>query len=238
LLSPIARLPRWSSMTTEPSLLHVTEQATGELPPRAATLHVTLTASRLFSGRAALTKSEELRRLADALIERGIPETALSLEGATIDVSTGLFSRSSSVTYRVRIRISDLDTIAGALETVAEAKQATLSHIEWDHGTGSDDLVAECAERAAARARRIAAALGATLGDVHEVREEQILERPPEAAAMFGVRAAAMDSHVMTMKRRKSIGDELAGLDLAPTKPIAVRVSVAYRLSSGSRPAP
>jgi uncharacterized protein YggE len=219
----------------EPSLLHVTEQATGELPPRAATIHVTLTASKLFSGRAAMTKSEELRLLADALTERGLPEAAVSLEGAAIDVSTGLFSRSSSVTYRVRIQVTDLELIAGVLDAIASARQAKLTHIDWDHGSGSDDLVAACAERAAAKARRIAAALGTTLGDVHEVREEQIVERPSEVAAMFAMHA--MDGHVATMKRRASIGAELAGLDLAPTKPIAVRVTVAYRLSSGSRPA-
>jgi uncharacterized protein YggE len=224
-------------MTTDPSLLHVTEQATGELPPRAARIHVTLTATKLFSGRAALTKSEELRRLAEALVAQGVPDDALSLEGAAIDVSTGLFSKSSSVTYRVRIQISDLDTIAGVLDAIATAKQANLTHIDWNHGSGSDELVAQCAERAAAKARRIAAALGATLGDVHEVREEQIVEPAAQAPAMFGM--DAMASHMTAMKRaRASISDELAGLDLAPTKPIAVRVAVTYRLSSGSRPAP
>lgn len=220
--------------TSEPSLLHVTVEATGELPPRAARIHVTLTASKLFSGRAALTKSEELRALAGALTERGLPDAAISLEGAAIDVSTGLFSRSSSVTYRVRVHVTELDLLAGVLDAITSAKQAKLTHIDWDHGTGSDDLVAECAERAATKARRLAAALGATLGEIHEVREEQLVEPRAEVPAMFAM--AAMDSHVVAMKRReKSIGDELAGLDLAPTKPIAVRVRVAYRLA-GARP--
>jgi uncharacterized protein YggE len=237
LLSPITRLPRWSGMTSEPSLLHVTEQATGEVPPRAATIHVTLTATRLFSGRAAMTKSEELRRLVEALVERGLPESAVSLEGAAIDVSTGLFSRSSSVTYRARVYVTDLELIAGALDAIASAKQAKLTHIDWEHGSGSDDLVAECAGRAAAKARRLATALGATLGDIHEVREERIADALPDRPAGWAMHQ--LDAHVSPMRARaSSVGDELAGLELAPTKTIAVCVRVAYRLSSGSRPAP
>ena len=222
--------------TTEPSLLHVTVETSGELPPRAARILVTLTGCMLFSGRAAITKRVELRELAGALTERGIPDAAISLEGAAIDVSTGLFSRSSSVTYRVRVHVTELDLIAGVLDAIASAKQAKLTHIDWDHGSGSDELVAECAERAAAKARRLAAALGATLEGIHEVREEQIVEPRAEPPGMFAM--GGIDSHVAPMRARKaSIGDELAGLDLAPTKPIAVRVRVAYRLSSGCRPA-
>jgi hypothetical protein len=49
----------------------------------------------------------------------------------------------------------------------------------------------------------------------------------------------ALDARASVMRaRRSSIGDELAGLELAPTKTFAVCVRVAYRLSPGSPPAP
>jgi hypothetical protein len=225
-------------MTTPatPSLLHVTEQAHGELRPRAATLHVTLTAVRFFSGGAALAKSEELRKLVDVLAACGVGESAVSLAGASLDVSTGLFSRSSSVTYRVRVHVTELDLLASVLEAISSAKQATLERIVWDHGhDGTELLLADCAARAAAKARRLAAALGATLAGIHEVHEEQLGATP--AVHTVDDAEVRMARVVHAARARSSIDHELAGLELAPPRPITVIVRVAYRLSSGSPPA-
>ena len=114
-------------MTEQLPLIHVCDQAWGSVRPRAATVHITLTGSKLFSDRSALTKSEELRRLVDTLRERGLPADAIGLEGATLDVSTGLFTRSSSVTYRVSVRIADLEKLPTVLETVADAKHVAAT---------------------------------------------------------------------------------------------------------------
>jgi hypothetical protein len=43
-------------MTTDKELLHVSAQTSGEEKPRAALIHVTLSAAKLFSGRAAFEK--------------------------------------------------------------------------------------------------------------------------------------------------------------------------------------
>jgi hypothetical protein len=209
---------------TDPSLLHVSEQSTGTTRPRAANIHVTLTGSKLFSGRAALTKSEELRRLADALRERRLPEDAIALEGAHLDVSTGLFSKSSSVTYRLRIHVADLELVPAVLETVADAKQAMLTHVTWDYSGGaSEPLLAKCATRAASKAKRLASALGVNLGEIHEVREEELGDQHVPyvvPSPMGGVMAA----------RKSSMTSDFAGLDLAPAKQITVRVRISYRL--------
>lgn len=218
----------------QPALLHICEQAWDDVKPKAAHVHVTLTASKLFSGRAALTKSEELRRLVESLVERGLPESAVALTGASLDVSTGLFTRSSSVTYRVRVHVEDLELVAAVLDAIATSKQARLTHITWDHtsGTGAE-LLAACATRAAAKAERLAAALGVALAGVHEVHEEELADAMPVQQHL------AFDSmaSVMVARKRQSIDGELAGLELAPTKQIGVRVRVAYRISPDSRSA-
>jgi len=213
-------------------LLHVCEQAWGDARARTAAVHVTLTASKLFSGRAALTKSEELRRLVGALREHGIPEDAISLEGASLDVSTGLFSRSSSVTYRVRIQVANLDLIAAVLETIADAKQATLTHITRDHsGNTTESLLAECAARAADKAKRLAASLGVTLGAAHEVREEEHGTHPPPQQ-QYPQQVFAMAGMVMRKRSATStMTEELGGLDLAPTQRVGVTVRIAYRVA-------
>lgn len=211
-----------------PPVLHVCDQAWGSVRPRAATIHVTLTGSKLFSDRSALTKSEELRRLVDALRERGLPNDAVALEGASLDVSTGLFTRSSSVTYRVAVRIADLDRLPAALEVISESKQATLTHIQWDYAGGaSDELIAQCVERAVAKAKHIATTLRVELGALHELHEEELGEHAHAHALGFAYPVASRGSGGMA---RMSMSNELAGLELAPAKQVGVRVRLAYRI--------
>jgi len=215
-------------MTNNDPYLHVSELAWGELKPRAAFLHLTLCADKLFSGRAAFEKAVELRRLIEALAAHRIPDSAVALQGATLDVSTGLFTRSSSVTYRVRIHLTNLDQVPDALGAIADAKQARLTHIEWDYAGGpTDDLLAECAARAAGKAKRLATALGVGLAAVHRV-EEEILGDLYEPCVSLG----APTAQVAVARKLASVGTELAGLDLAPTKKVGVRVRVAYTLKA------
>ena len=211
---------------TEP-LIHVCDQAWGSVRPRAATVHITLTGSKLFSDRSALTKSEELRRLVDALRERGLPNDAVGLEGATLDVSTGLFTRSSSVTYRVSVRLADLERLPAVLETVAGAKQATLTHIQWDYAGGaSDELLAQCAARAVAKAKHLAAQLGVAIGALHEVQEEELGEHAPRAPYGYPMMVASKGSGGTAR-----MSEEFAGLELAPAKQVGVRVRLVYRVT-------
>ena len=213
----------------ETSLIQVTDHAWGNVRPRAATVHVTLTGSKLFSDRSALTKSEELRRLVEQLRERGLPNDAVALEGAHIDVSTGLFTRSSSVTYRVSVRLEDLERLPVTLEVIADAKQATLTHIQYDYAGGaSHDLIAQCATRAAEKAKHLATSLGVTLGALHEVHEEEIGEHAPPQSYHYGfpMALAAKGGGAARM----SMSSELAGLELAPAKQVGVRVKLTYQI--------
>src|SRR5512134_2615736 len=120
-------------MTTD-NFIHVSEEAWGEQRPRAVSIHLILTADKFFSGRAAFDKAVELRKLVMALGERDFPDTAVALTGATLDVSTGLFTKSSSVTYRVRVHVADVERLPDALDAIAESKQARVTHLDWDYG--------------------------------------------------------------------------------------------------------
>jgi uncharacterized protein YggE len=199
----------------------VTEEAWTEIKPTSAFLHVRLIADRLFSGKAALQKAEELRKLIVSLSARDIPDDAVSLEGASLDVSSGLFTRSSSVTYRVRIHVKEIERIADALDAVAECKKATLDNIDWDYphgGEGGPELLAEAAKRALIKAERLAAALGVSITKINAAREEAIADHPVYAQPAGGMAFRA------PAKGRLSIASEIGGLDLAPSKQVGVRV--------------
>ena len=211
--------------TDRPDLMTVSETAWSEASPRAANLHVHLRADRLFSGNAAFENAKELRRLVVALTSQGVPEDATSLQGATLDVSQGLFTRSSSVTYRVRIRLEALDLLASAIDAISECKEATLTSIDWDYqgGPTAAALLVECAQRAHAKARALAAALDARLDGIHSVHEEEVGQPQP-------VMVASYEAMGMMRAKRACAASELAGLDLAPTKKIGVTVRIACRI--------
>lgn len=213
--------------TVSLDLLHVSELAYGELAPTRAFLHVLLASDRFFSGRAALAKAEELRRLVGLLVAKGFSEDAVSLEGAALDVSSGLFTKSSSVTYRVRIEVKEIDRVAEALDVVADCKKATLTNMTWDYANAplGTKLLADCAARAMAKAEVLASALGLVVEGIHAVREGEIEEGgafPPGAGGGYGALAP--------MRARGSIATELAGLDLAPKKKVGVRVALECRV--------
>jgi uncharacterized protein YggE len=216
------------SPPTNPPLLEARDAAAGDVSPTSAFVHVVLTGDRFFSGRVAFEKAEELRRLAAALAARGIPETALALEGASVDVTSGLFTKSSSVTYRVRITVEDLELLAGVLDAIGELKKASLTHLEWNYDDSAAqelEILRKAGERATAKARVLAAAVGATLGALHSVREEREGEPAHQAPVFAG-------APMVMRARAASIADELGGLELAPKKKVTIRVIVAFTLAS------
>jgi uncharacterized protein YggE len=206
------------------ALIEAVDSATAEIAPTSVSVDITLTGDKFFSGNAAFSKAEELRRLAEALASRGIPKAALSLAGATVDVSSGMFTKSSSVTYRVRVVVEDLDLLGSVLDAVSEAKKASLMRLDWnydDHGAEERQLLRTAGERAAAKARVLAESVGGRLGALHSVREERIAELLHEVT--YGAAPVAA-----RMRAGGSIAEELGGLELAPKKQVMVRVAVAY----------
>ena len=157
---------------------------------------------------------------------RGIPDDAVALEGASLDVSSGLFTKSSSVTYRLRVHLRDLDRVGDALDAVADCKKATLTNLTWDYAGASagTTILAECAARAMAKAKALAGALGVAIDGVHAVREQAISEAAPMMMPMGAAPLAAM-------RQRASIASEIGGLELAPKKKVGVRVELECRLA-------
>lgn len=222
--------PPASATSSSLSLLTVSEEASTEVTPTAVDVHVVLTADRFFSGLAALEKAEELRRLVIGLAAAGLPDDAVSLEGASLDVSSGIFAKSSSVTYRVKVHLLDMDRLGDVLDAVAACKKASLSHLVWVYPTSAPlALVRECSMRAAAKAEALASALGFELGGVHSVRDEEHAFAPPSHAPYGGLGAPAAARGRMASS---SVAQELGGLDLLPKKSVTTRVQVEYLIAA------
>ncbi len=211
-------------------LLHVSEQASDEIAPTAAYLNLVLSSDSFFSGRTAFEKATELKQLTVALAARDIPLDAVSLQGASMEVDTGIFTRSSRVTYRVRIHVKNVERVADALDAVAESKKAVLTSTTWDYGdTAPPELLATCAKKAMTKARAMADALGLAIDGIHEIKDGEVGITPgdyPLAASFGGAPRGGGGG-----RARMSISSETSGLELAPRRKVTVRVSLQLEVS-------
>ena len=94
---------------SEPATIEVTEQVLDDVPATGANLFVTVSASKLFTGKAALKQAVEVKRLIDDLREHGITEEEVSLCSVFVNVEKGIFSKSSTAIYRLNVHCGDLD---------------------------------------------------------------------------------------------------------------------------------
>jgi len=67
-------------------------------------IQVSVDGSSLFTGRAALSKAREVHQLVEALAQVGVPENQIFVEGIRATTTSGIFSKSSSAHYSLRVR--------------------------------------------------------------------------------------------------------------------------------------
>ena len=208
-----------------PPTIQVSEEHTGDIPASSAKLFVDVQGSRLFSGGSAATEAAEVRRLIDALVAAGAGPKDAEIVNVHLDVQKGVFSKSSSATYSLRILCPDPGRLTSLLDAIADQKNCTLQRVAWDFG-GTNERRAEwlalCAGRARAKASAIAAALGHELAGVERIVEE----RTPEAE----LRVQTLGAVPGMARRSVSVSDELGGLELSPRRALTVKLTAYFRL--------
>lgn len=209
---------------SEPAILKVHEEEHDEVPPSDALLHFTVSGSKLYTGSAALTQAAEVRKLAEQLEARGVSRNLIALEGVVLHTSKGLLMKSSSATYRVRVRVA-LEKLPDVLDAVPELKGCTMTQLAWRYDGAAklkQKWLATCVTRAREKAAVIARAAGCELDGIESVREIA------ESAEPLRVPGAMLE--IPAVRSRGSIAEELAGIELGPTRRMGVRVEVGFRL--------
>lgn len=207
----------------------VQEQAEGEIPATAGYFHVVLAGDKFFSGSAVWREAAEVRRLVEATTARGLAEADWSLEGMSLDVSTGLFTRGSSVTFRLRFHLRDVQRTRDVLDVLADAKKCQLTHIEWDYSGGSEErtaLLRTAVLRAKAKAEAIAVTLGLSVQSIDEVQD-----RVSTDVGLHVTRAPGGGYGSMQRSRSSSPGAELAGVELAPNQRLTTHATMTVTAS-------
>lgn len=213
-------------MATELDILTVRTSAHNDIHADKADLLVTIKGTSLVTGSAALKKAREVRQLVADLAPLGISEDAVLLLGVTAETATSVIGKSSSATYHLRIRCSQLDDLADVLGVITGQKNTHLTTIIWgypDLEPIHDRLLHQSLIRAAAKARLMAEALASQIERVHTV-DETISDHEEETQPRFARALASPD-----MGRARVSADDL-GLAVTHTKRITVHVEVVYHI--------
>jgi uncharacterized protein YggE len=213
-------------MESKPDTIKISAFHREEIFASHANLYVTVKGSSVVSGNEALKKAREVSQLVEALTSFGLSPEAVQLLGVQIETASGVLLKSSSATYRLRIRLEKLDQLAELLDIIALQKNASLDRIEWKypeevaHERGLEAAIA----KGKAKAEKVAAAMGVKLLGVYDFSENTFdEERPP----------MPFQATAMRMKSRVEVADEPSlDMDIQHSKTIQVNVEIWYRVSS------
>ena len=212
-------------MESKPDTIKISALHREEIFASHANLFVTVRGSSVVSGNEAMKKAREVSQLVEALTGFGLSPEALQLLGIHIETSSGALLKSSSATYRLRIRVDKLDQLADLLDIVASQKNAVLERIEWKYPEESarEHGLESAITKGKAKAEKVAAALGVKLLGVYDFMEGTFDEERP----------VPFQAQAVMMKSRAAVADEPSlGMDIQHSKMIQVNVDIWYRVSS------
>jgi len=212
-------------METKPDTIKVSASHKEEISATHADLHVSVKGSSVFSGDQAMKKAKEVSALVEALTSFGLSPEAIHLQGVHIETSSGALLKSSSATYRLKIKCEKLDQLAELLDIISSQKNAALERIEWKY---NEDEARErglmvTMEKAKSKAEKVAASLGLKLLGVYDFIENAYDE---EAPLPFQAQAVMMKS------RSPAPAEPSLGMDIQHSKTINVSVDIWYRVSA------
>ena len=211
-------------MESKPDTIKISASHREEILASHADLFVTVKGSSVVSGNEAMKKAKEVSQLVDELTRFGISAENIHLQGVHVETSSGALLKSSSASYRLRVRCEQLGQIADLLDIITSQKNATLERIDWKYPEeeARERGLESALAKAKSKADKVAAALGIKLLGVYDFLENSFDE---EAPIMF--QAQAM------MKSRASAPLAEPSLDMVVQhgKTIHVNVDIWYRVS-------
>jgi uncharacterized protein YggE len=212
-------------METRPDTIRVSASQREEIQATHADLFVSVKGSSLVSGDAALKKAKEVSQLVDELTRVGLPADAIHLQSVYTENSGGALLRSSSATYRLRLRCEKLELFADLLGVIGSQKNSSFEHVDWKYPdeTTHDAALEKALQKAGAKAGKIAAALGVRLLGVYTLNENILDQEAPALQRAFVAQSAP---RAMGMVSQPDLG-----MDIQHSKTVEVRVDVEYRIS-------
>ena len=213
-------------MESKPDTIKVSMAHREEIFASHANLHVTVRGSSVVSGNEAMKKAREVNQLVEALTHFGLSPDSVQLLGVHIETSSGTLLKSSSATYRLRVHLETLGSLAEVLDIIASQKNATLERIEWKYPEqeAQERGLEAAIAKGKAKAEKVATAMGVKLLGVYDFMENTFDEERPPMPFQAAERS---------MKTFAAVADQPSlGMDIQHSKTIHVNVEIWYRVSS------
>jgi uncharacterized protein YggE len=214
-------------METKPDTIHITASQREEIYADHADLFVTVRGSSVVSGNEAMKKAKEVSALAEELIRAGVAADDIHLQGVTVETSSGVLLKSSSATYRLKVRCGKLEKLPELLDVVASQKNAALERAAWKYpeeearARGLESAIAA----AKSKAEKVAAALGVKLVGIYQFSENTFDEETPYP--QFQAKAMMPQARMASAPEQPSLG-----MDIQHSKVVQVNVEIEYRVSA------
>lgn len=212
-------------MESKPDTIHISASRREEIHAGHADLFITVRGSSVISGNEAMKKAKEVSALVNELTRAGVAAEDIQLQGLHVETSSGALLKSSSATYRLRVRCEKLEKLPELLDIVASQKNAALEQIGWKYpeeearARGLESVIAA----AKSKAEKVATSLGVKLLGVYAFTDNTFDEESPvpfqPQARMMKARPAAAES------------EPSLGMDIQHSKMIQVNVEIEYRVS-------
>lgn len=214
-------------METKPDTITITASQREEIQATHADLFVTVKGTSLASGDAALKKAKEVNQLVEELVKFGLPAEAIHLQSVYAEAASGVFLRTSSATYRLRIRCDKLEQFTDLLGIITSQKNVTFERVEWKYADeeARAGALEKAIGKAQAKAAKIAAGLGVRLLGIFTL-EEQFSDR--EAPPFHGMMPPSPQSKAM---RSTGFAAPDLGMDIQHSKTIEAHIHIEYRVS-------
>jgi uncharacterized protein YggE len=212
-------------MSSKPDTIKISATQREEISASHADMFVTVKGSSVVSGDQALKKAKEVSQLVEALTSFGLSPEAVHLQGVHIETASGVLLKSSSATYRLKIKCEKLEQLAELLDIIASQKNATLERIDWKYpeDAARERGLATALAKAKSKADKVARSLGVKLLGVYDLIENIYDEEMPYP--QFA--AQAMPMRAMS----KAAPEPSLGMDIQHSKTVNVSVDIWYRVS-------
>jgi uncharacterized protein YggE len=212
-------------MESKPDTIKVSAFHREEIFASHANLYVTVKGSSVISGNEAMKKAREVSQLVEALTRFGLSPDSIQLLGVHIETSSGTLLKSSSATYRLRIKVEKLDQLAELLDIIGSQKNTTLERVEWKYPEedARERGLESAIVKGKAKAEKVAAAMGVKLLGVYDFMENAYdEERPP----------MPFQAKEMAMRSLGAVADQPSlSMEIQHSKTIYVNVDIWYRVS-------
>lgn len=212
-------------MEIRPDTIRVSASQREEIQATYADMFISVKGSSLISGDAALKKAKEVSQLVDELTQAGLPATDIHLQSVYAENSTGALLRSSSATYRLRLRCEKLELFAELLGVITSQKNSSFERVEWKYpdDTANEAALEKALQKASEKAHKIAATLGVRLLGIYTLNENTVDMEAPMPQVKFSAQPATRAMGIVSQPE--------LGMNIQHSKTIEVHVDVEYRVS-------